>query len=157
MPRPADPHLDLLIAGSAGALAMTIVHEAARQVVPRAPRLDSLGRRALVKAIVAGGMTPPDRTAQQAAALGGDLLFNAGLFGAALALGAPASAPARGALVGAVAGLATLALPPRLGIGPEPAALAPSTRAMTVGLYVGGGLVAGLAYRWRRRGGAGGS
>lgn len=147
MPRSAPLPLDASLAGLAGALAMTVVHEAARRVVPRAPRLDSLGRRALARAIRGAGGTPPGRDALQAEALAGDLMFNAGLFGAAVALGPRGSAPARGALVGAAAGLATLALPPRLGIGPGPARLAARTRAMTVGLYVGGGLLAGLAYR----------
>ena len=132
---------------------MTLVHEVARRVVPDAPRLDSLGRRALARLIHAAGQTTPDRDGLQAIALIGDVVSNTGLFAAALAIGPLTSAPMRGTLVGALAGLATLGLPPVLGIGPEPEELPPGTRAMTVGLYAGGGLVAGLAYRRFGRGG----
>ena len=71
--------------------------------------------------------------------------------------GPAGSAPLRGAAVGAVAGLLTLALPPHLGIGPRPVRLPAATRWATVGLYAGAGLVAGLAYRSRRGREAGGS
>ena len=146
--RPASPFL----AGLAGALAMTVAHESIRRVLPEAPRLDSLGRRALARGIRAAGQAPPGGDALQAVALAGDVAFNAGVFGAAVALGPPATAPARGALAGLAAGLATLALPPHLGIGPGPRALPPATRALTIGLYAGGGWVAGVAYRRLARG-----
>ena len=145
--------LDPILAGLAGAVAMTLIHEVARRIIPEAPRLDSLGRRALARLVHAAGRPTPDYDNLQAIALAGDVVFNAGLFAAVLAAGPPTSAPARGALVGALAGLATLGLPPVLGIGPEPDDLPLSTQAMTLGLYSGGGLVAGLAYRRFGRGG----
>jgi len=136
-------------------LVPTAIHESARRLIPRASRLDSLGRQGLVRVIRGFGARAPGRDELQAVALVGDLVGNAGLFAAALAVSSPRSAPVRGAMVGVLAGLATLMVPPQLKIGPRPGQLPPVTRVMTVGFYVGGGLVAGLVARRRFEGEAG--
>ncbi len=136
-----------IFAGFTGSLVMTLTHETARRLVPQAPRLDTLGRRGLARLIRGVDMNPPDQDHLQKIALAGDLVFNAGLFTAAVLAGSPRSAPVRGAVVGALAGLATLALPPKLSLGPGAGELPGATQAMTIGFYAGGGLVAGLLFR----------
>lgn len=136
-----------LLAGLAGALAVTVVHETARRVVPRAPRMDTLGRRALARGMEAVGVEPPPRDQLQALALAGDLVSNGLMYAAAVGSGPPGTAYLRGGLVGAAAGLGALALPPVLGIGPSPGELAPETRVMTVAWYTLGGLVAAGVHR----------
>ncbi len=138
--------LGSLASGLAGALALTLLHESARRVVPRAPRMDVLGRRGLAKVFRAAGSAPPPRDELQAMALAGDVLSNS-LTYALVGVGAPAWAPARGLVLGALAGLGGVALPPVLGLGPGPDQQAPSTRVMTVAWYAIGGLVAGEVYR----------
>lgn len=138
---------DALLSGLAGAVALTVLHETARRVVPDPPRMDQLGRRALRRAIRAAGATPPSRDEQQGIALAGDLLTN-GLAYALVAMGPPQSAPMRGGLIGGTLGLMGLVGPPVLGLGPGPEGQKPRTQAMTVAWYAAGGLVAGLV--WRR-------
>jgi len=147
------PFLGSIAAGLAGALALTVLHESARRVVPRAPRMDTLGRRGLARSIRAAGGEPPARDELQAVALVGDVASN-GLMYALVGLGSPGLAPLVGAAIGTAAGLGALALPPALDLGPGPDGLAASTRAMTVGWYAFGGLVAGLVYRRLRAGGS---
>lgn len=152
MPRIANDGIAPLIGGFAGALALTVLHESARRVIPDAPRMDTLGRRALARGLRAVGVEPPPRGQLQAAALVGDVLTNGLMYAAAVAAGPPGSALFRGALVGAAAGLAGLLLPPRIGVGPGPEGLPPSTRAMTIGWYLLGGVVAAEVYRGVRSG-----
>ena len=150
MPTPTPaPFSTAIMAGLAGALALTAIHETARRLIPQAPRFDSLGRRALARVIRAADGTPPSSDTLQAAALAGDVATNTAYFALAVAVGSPGSAPVRGLIAGSLGGLATLELPPRLGIGPGPDELAAATRIMTVGFYAWGGLVAGLVYRRR--------
>jgi len=156
MQTPTTSVLDAVLAGLAGSVAMTGCHETARRLIPQAPRLDSIGRRGLARVFRAANQAPPARDESQAIALAGDVIFNAGLFAAAMVVGPPRSAPVRGVAVGALVGLTTLILAPKLKIGPDPDHLATATKVMTVGLYAGGGLVSGLVYR-RRFGAAGGS
>lgn len=147
-PTPPSPR-DALIAGLAGATAMTLAHESLRRVWADAPRLDTLGRRSLAGLIRTTGHPPPARDRLQGVALAGDLASNTALFGLAVAAGPAHSAPVRGLAAGVVAGLLTLALPPVLRIGPPPRRLPRATQAATVALYAGGGLVSGLAARRR--------
>ena len=142
-----------LLAGLIGALAMNIGHEATRRLVPRSPRLDRVGHRGLALGYRALSRTPPGSAQLQREALAGDLMANAAWFAGAVMLGSGSSAPGRGALAGALAGGATLVLAPRLGL--IRARPTPTTRGLALAFYVGGGLVAGLAYRRFRA--AGGS
>ena len=145
---------DALLSGLAGATALTIVHETARRTVPEAPRMDTLGRRALARGMEAVGVEPPGHDALQAAAMVGDVVSNT-LFYAMVGLGSPSGALARGAVLGAAAGLGAVALPPLLGLGRRPSGRSPRTKAMAFSWYLLGGLAAATAYQGlagRRRG-----
>ena len=137
---------EAILGGLAGAVALTALHETARRLLPAAPRMDILGRRALAKGLEAAGIDPPGEDSQQAIALAGDLASNT-LYYSLIGVGSPAGAPLRGALLGAAAGLGAVVLPPYLGLGKAPRGLTPEVKAMTVAWYTVGGLVAGLAAR----------
>jgi hypothetical protein len=143
--------------GAAGALALTLVHEAARHAVPDAPRMDVLGKRALASGLRSAGMPPPPEPRLHDLALAGDLVSNTAYY-ALVGVGGPDGAVARGTLLGLAAGLGAVFLPGPLGLGTGPSRRTSQTAGMTVALYTLGGLVAGAAYRGLRgRNGVGGS
>ncbi|HEX4947805.1 MAG TPA: hypothetical protein VFZ34_14130 [Blastocatellia bacterium] len=128
--------------GLTGALVMTALHETARRTIPAAPRLDTLGRRAIAEAMREMNMRPPKGTQLQRWALAGDLVFNSLYFGLA---GASRNNWWRAPLLGLGAGLSAVALPPTLKLGRWPTRRTSATKWMTVGLYVAGGLATAVA------------
>lgn len=134
-----------LLSGLAGATALTLVHESVRRIRSDAPRMDTLGRRAIASGMEAVGIEPPAGDEMQAVALAGDMVSNT-LFYALVGLGKPSGAIARGAALGAVAGLGAATLPPLMGLGHRPGARTTQTAVMTVGWYLAGGLAAGAAH-----------
>lgn len=143
-----------LLSGLAGATALNIIHETARRTVSGAPRMDTLGRRALARGMESVGVEPPSYPSLQAAALGGDLFTNT-LYYSLVGLGAPSGALARGAALGAAAGLGAVVLPPIMGLGRRPSAATERTAVMAFSWYLAGGLAAAAAYHYlqgRRRG-----
>lgn len=133
-----------LVSGLAGAAALTILHETVRRVRHDAPRMDTLGRRAIAKTLEATGIEAPPEGQLQAVALGGDIVANT-LYYSLACLGKPSFA--RGAVLGAAAGLGALVLAPLMGLGSRPGARTPQTAAMTVAWYTVGGLAASAAHQ----------
>jgi hypothetical protein len=131
--------LRTLGSGLAGALVTTAINETARRTIPAAPRLDTLGRRAIVGAMRQMDLKPPKGKQLQSWALAGDLLFNSLYFGLA---GANRGSWLRGSLLGLGAGLGAVALPPTMKLGRWPTRRTPATKLMTVGWYLAGGLAA---------------
>jgi hypothetical protein len=138
-----------LLAGAAGAVALTILHESVRRATPRAPRMDILGERAIAKLTRAAGRTPPRGRALHELALGGDLVANSVYY--ALAGPAP-GAWLRGPLLGLLAGVGAVILPPKMGLGRAPRGLTFRTKMMTVAYYLFGGVVAAAASHFLSRG-----
>jgi hypothetical protein len=136
-----------LLGGLAGAVALNVLHESVRQVVPQAPQVHRLGMQGLTLAVEKAGQEAPGRSALYGMALGSDLLSN-GLYYSLIGLGDAAGAPTRGVVLGGVAGAGTVALPPLFGLDREPAARSAATALMTVTWYAFGGWVAGLVARW---------
>lgn len=133
-----------LVSGLAGAAALTVLHETVRRVRHDAPRVDTLGRRAIARGLEAAGLEAPPEDRLQAVALGGDIVANT-LYYSLACLGRPSLA--RGAALGAAAGLGSLVLAPLMGLGSRPGARTPQTAAMTVAWYTAGGLAASAAHR----------
>jgi hypothetical protein len=106
--------------------------------------MDVYGRRAIARGMEAAGLEPPPEDRLQAVALGGDLVSNT-LYYSLVGLGPPSIA--RGAALGAVAGVGAVVLPPFMGLGVRPGARTPQTAAMTICWYLVGGLVASAAHR----------
>jgi hypothetical protein len=138
--------VDALIGGLVGAVTLTVIHETARRVLPDAPRMDTLGRRALALALEGMGVEPPPYATLQGLALAGDLVSNT-LYYALAGVGSPAGAMARGAALGATAGLGAVVLPPRMGLGWRPSGATARTRTLTVAWYLAGGLAAAATFR----------
>lgn len=132
--------------GVAGAVAITLIHESIKKVIPQAPRMDLLGMNALSKGIrLAGAKTPSDRKLY-AVALAGDLLSNA-LYYSFAGIGKKENAVTKGALLGLAAGLGAVLLPKPMGLPSSHSSRSVPTIAMTLGLYVAGGIVAALVMK----------
>jgi hypothetical protein len=138
--------LNALVSGLAGAAALNVLHESARQVVPAAPKVHLTGERALKKIARRANLTPPTGNRLYATTLAADVASNA-LYYSAVGLGKPEHAPRNGGLLGLVAGVGAVLLPGPMGLGNAPTARTAATTAMTIGWYTVGGLVAGLVYR----------
>lgn len=134
--------LNALASGLVGATTLTLVHEIARRVLPDAPRVDLLGMRAIAATLRRGGATPPPSERLYWWALAGDLASNS-LYYSLAAIGAPERAVWRGGLLGLGACIATVTLPPIVGLGHRPQARTPQTALLTVLWYLIGGLTAG--------------
>lgn len=145
--------LGALRPGLTGALALTAIHEGVRRYVPGAPRMDVLGRRAIRRGARLLGLRPRHGGALQRQALVGDLVANS-LYYSLVALGRPDRPYLRGVLLGALAGVGSVVLPPYLGLGRRPSRAEPRTALLTVAWYTLGGLVAASVTRSavRRRG-----
>jgi hypothetical protein len=133
--------LKALAGGFVGAAALTALHESLRRLRGDAPRMDVLGERAIARGLGAAGIDPPPPEALHGPALAGDLAANTLYYGL-IGLGPREWTLARGAALGLLAGVGAVALPGPMGLGSAPSNRTPATRAMTVGLYLAGGLVA---------------
>jgi hypothetical protein len=140
--------LRALASGVAGAAALTAVHETARRTIPRAPRMDVIGRRGIAKSMYSVGLEPPKGKSLQATALVGDLVSNS-LYYSLIGLGSERSGATwrRGLFLGLAAGLGAALLPPLLGLGRQPGRRGPATHLLTVAWYTIGGLAAAATLR----------
>ena len=134
------PFFDALVVGGSGAAALTIAHEAVRQLTPRSPRLDRLGMSALERGLRALGVKPPRGARLRGAALLSDIGANA-IWYAPVAFGKRLTL-ARGHAHGLAAGIGAVVLPPALGLSARHRGRDVTEKAITVGLYALGGLAA---------------
>lgn len=118
---------------------MTITHETLRRILPQAPRMDVLGMRAISKTMKKIGKEPPADDDLHTWALIGDVVSNSLYYSLT---GTGQGAWLRGGLLGAGAGAGALLLPGPMGLGTDPSNRSTETQAMTVGIYLLGGLVA---------------
>jgi hypothetical protein len=129
------------LAGLAGAVALTTVHQVALAVTDEAPRMDIVGIRAIASSLRATGANPgtPDRL--YPVALAGDIACNSAYY-ALVATGRRPNVWMRGVLLGLAAGIGALVLPRRLGLGDPPRSHRVANQIMTVAWYLIGGLAA---------------
>ena len=135
-----------LLAGLAGAVAVTALNETARRILPHAPRLEVLGERGLSASLKAVGVQPPEGEALFYSTLAADLASNA-LYYSLVALRGKDGALALGGGLGLAAGVGAVVLPRPLGLGEQPGSRNPQTPVLTTLWYLAGGLAAGAAYR----------
>ena len=132
------------VSGAIGAGVLTLIHQGARRRLPRAPRMDVLGMRAVDRVTEWMGARVLPRPQLQRAALAGDLIANSLYY--SMVPGRTASNTwRRGLMLGAMAGVGALSLPERLGLGTPPDSDSRSNQFMTVAWYVLGGLAAAAA------------
>ena len=136
--------LSALGPGLAGALSVTLIHEGARRVLAHPPRMDVLGKRSLKKGFRWFGLRPSHGRRLHRQALVGDVIANS-LYYALVALGRPRRPYLRGVLLGGLAGVGAVLLPPYLGLGRRPSRAKTSTALLTVAWYLLGGLSAARA------------
>jgi hypothetical protein len=139
-------YLSALGPGLIGALSVNFIHEGARRVLKHPPRMDVLGKRSLKKGSRWLGIRPAHGRRLYRQALVGDLISNS-LFYSLVALGRPRHPYLRGAILGTLAGLGAVVLPPYLGLGCRPSRAKASTSLLTVAWYLLGGLSAARATR----------
>jgi hypothetical protein len=143
-PQPTSP-LAALGSGLAGAVALTLVHETARRVIPHAPRVDVIGVRAIARPMRAAGYQPPHYNRLHDIALAGEMVSNSAYY-SLVGLGDRRHVWRRGALLGLAAGLGAALLPPVMGLGNQPHRKTPFTQILTVAWYFLGGLAAAATY-----------
>lgn len=137
------------LAGAAGAITTTLLHQLTRGLTPDAPRVDLLGMQAVAAGLKAVGIRPPIGDPLYNLALLGDLVSNTAYFGLVGSGPGDRGAAARVSLgtgLGVAAGLGAVYLPPRIGLSGPPTRRTGTTRALTVMLYTAGGLAAALVY-----------
>lgn len=127
--------------GLAGAVALNLVHESLRQVMPFAPRMDKLGQQALSLIVQKMSKRLPSKGELYALTLAGDLVGNA-LYYALVGSKKSKNTWWKGSLLGAAAGAGALLLPEKMGLNPKFSSQTPKTSLMTFGIYLIGGLVA---------------
>lgn len=132
--------------GLVGSLSVTLLHEGLRRVLDDPPRMDVLGMRAIKKGSRLLGRRPARGRRLHRQALVGDLVSNT-LFYALVSLGQPRRPFLRGMLLGGLAGVGAVVLPPYLGLGKRPARAQPRTALLTVAYYTLAGLSAARATR----------
>lgn len=131
--------------GLAGALALNLVHETARRLIPHAPRMDVIAMRAIsrpLRTYLHKG--PPPQPQLRRWALLGDLVSNTAYFSLVGATSRRNRFMA-GLGLGLLAGIGAAVLPRPLGLGPQPGQRTPWTQLLTVLWYVIGGWVAAEA------------
>ena len=133
-----------LASGLVGAATLTLIHETGRRLISDAPRMDVLGKRALIRGFAAMDATPPSPNQLHALAFAGDLLANS-LYYSAVPARTAAVTWQRGAALGLAAGLGALALPERIGLGTPPHSESRRNQVLTVMWYLVGGLAAAVA------------
>ncbi len=141
-----------LATGLSGAATLTLAHEIVRQLVPSPPRMDRLGMAALTRGLHAFGLSSPRGERLRGLTMAGDIVGNALFFALARGKNNPQSLT-RGAGLGLLAGLGAVLLPPGLGLPARHAGRSLRTKAMTVALYVAGGLAAAAVASLLDRGG----
>jgi hypothetical protein len=130
--------------GAIGAGVLTLIHQSARGRVPRAPRMDVVGMRAVDRVSEWIGARVLPRSQLYRAALAGDMIANS-LYYSMVPGRTRADTWRRGLLLGAMAGVGALSLPEPLGLGTPPDSHNRGNQLMTVAWYVLGGLAAAAA------------
>lgn len=130
--------------GAVGAAVLTLIHEGARRRIPRAPRMDIVGMRAVDHVMDWMNLALLKHGRLRTAAFAGDLVGNS-LYYAAVPGRTPGETWFRGLTLGALAGIGAVALPERIGLGTPPDSNTRTNQLMTVAWYVIGGLAAAAA------------
>jgi hypothetical protein len=138
------PEFRNILGGLAGAIVLNIVHEAARRLYSKAPRIDLIGEEALTKSLNAVGMEAPTGSLLTGSTLAADLASNTMYF-SMIGKGGEENLLMRGAGYGLAAGLGAIGLTQQLGLSDAPVTKTNETKVMTVAWYLLGGLSAAFA------------
>jgi len=135
-----------VLAGGVGVLTTTLLHELLRRLTPDAPRVDLLGMQAVERLLHVAGLRTPAHDMLYTLTVLGDLVSNTAYFGV-VGVGPRDKALIVGGALGALAGVGAVYLPPHLRLSHRPTERTRLTGTLTIALYTGGGLAAGLTYQ----------
>jgi hypothetical protein len=131
-----------LTSGLISSIALTLMHQALKNNVSDAPRMDKLGMQALKKAGVDAG----SKENQYYTAMAGDIAGNAGYY--SMVGKYPEYSVLAGAALGAMAGIGAITLPEKMGLKKKYSGATTKTKWLTLGLYVSAGLIAGAVHKF---------
>ena len=137
------------ISGLAGSLVLTLLHETLRKTVTSAPRMDKMGEEGLSKVLTAAGVEVPSEENLYGITMAGDIIGNAGYY--SLVGIKPKYSILTGAALGLAAGIGAVELPGKMGLNEEYSNATPKTQALTLLIYLTGGLVAGAVHSFFER------
>lgn len=138
-----------MLGGLAGAAVLNVVHQLVKKVDKDAPRIDKIGEQAVSKSTRAVGFDPPKGDTLFLVTLVSDVIANS-IYYSLIGKGKKENLLLRGIIYGAVAGIGALTLPKPMGLDNRPVTKTNKTKAMTIGLYVLGGVVTVLTRRLLR-------
>ena len=139
-----------LIGGLAGAIALNIIHQTAKNINHDAPRVDLVGEEAIKKGLNYMGVEPPKGDNLFATTLAGDLISNA-IYYSAIGVGKDKNLLLRGIAYGLSAGIGALTLTKPMGLSDAPITKTPQTKVMTVAWYLLGGIATALTIKVLRK------
>jgi hypothetical protein len=129
--------------GVAGAAVLTILHETVRSMYADAPRMDKLGMEAISNTLEKAHIEVPEEEKLFEITMAGDMISNT-LYYSLAGIGDEKKAVLKGLLLGFAAGFGAVYLPKPMGLDPTPSNRTATTKLMTVGLYVAGGLASSV-------------
>jgi len=135
------PDIKNIAGGLAGAIVLNIVHEAAKRLTHKAPRVDLIGEEALTKSLNSVGIAAPTGTALFSSTLAADIASNT-MYYSMIGKGNAKNLMLRGAAYGLAAGFGAIGLTQSLGLSDAPVTKTNETKVMTVAWYLLGGLAA---------------
>src|SRR6476620_2238247 len=135
-----------ILAGLAGSVALTGIHEVLRRTTPEAPRMDLLGMQSLSKLLKVVGLPVPGKPALFGWTFLGDVGGNA-LYYSLAARGSARSGWIRGISLGLIAGISAVILPANLGLDNKASARTTNTAMKTIAIYLAGGIVTAAVAR----------
>ncbi|QEC74754.1 hypothetical protein [Mucilaginibacter ginsenosidivorax] len=140
-----------LIGGLAGAAALNLLHQTAKQFVPDAPRVDLVGEEAVFKGLDKVGINPPTGNVPFTATMAADLISNSVYYNL-IGFGKKKHLLVAGAASGLTAGIGALKLTKPTGLSDTPITRTHLTKVLTVVWYTFCGLVDGtVMYALRKR------
>lgn len=135
-----------IVSGLVGAIMLNVVHQLGKKVDKDAPRIDQIGEEAVSKSIRTVGYHPPRGNKLFLATLAGDLIANS-IYYSLIGKGKRENLLLRGIIYGAVAGIGALTLTKPMGLDDQPVNRTTKTKALTIGLYILGGVITVFAHR----------
>ena len=132
--------LQALVGGFAGAIALNLLHETARRVDSKAPRIDLLGEQALNKTLSAVKAPKLSGNKLYAATLAGDIVSNV-LYYSLIGLGEQNNTWTKALTLGLTAGIGAIEVPKNIGLNDEPVTKTNKTKILTVAWYLFGAIV----------------
>ncbi len=134
-----------IYSGFAGAVTLTALHQVLKNNNPDAPRIDLLGIDALAKICNVPFKEWRNNDNIYNLVLAGDLIGNS-VYYSLVAAGKKKHALRNGALLGLAAGMGAVVLPGTMGLKEEFSNRTTKTKILTMGIYLAGGIIAGLMY-----------